>query len=105
MSESSEDTVYPTAWEMATPAGGIHHHAGRSLRRKLSAYVWESRVVWPGDPLYPQNPGPSPPAPPAAIAAERPSASARPPDPDRLLVSRARYVLPSMLRDSHPRIT
>lgn len=99
MSESSEDTVYPTAWENVPPAGGIHHHAGRNVRRRLSAYVWESRVVWPGDPLYPESVDPA-----ALTAAATATVSAAVFDraPARLVAPRFSYVLPTQLDSTHP---
>lgn len=98
MPESSEDTVYPTVWEIVRPADGIHHHAGRALRRRLSAYVWESRVVWPGDPLYPEPADPNARTPASALTAT----SISTPEPARSFVSGVRYVLPSNLYTPHP---
>ena len=96
MSEYSEGTVYPTAWEVVPSGGGIHHHAGRNLRRRLSAYVWESRVVWPGDPLYPE------PVDPAAVTAAAAPVAISDRVPTRLVAPRFSYVLPMQLDSTHP---
>ncbi|MGO1069532.1 hypothetical protein [Lysobacter sp. CA199] len=98
MSESSEDAVYPTVWEAVPPAGGVHHHEGRNLRRKLSKHVWESRVVWPGDPLYPE------PIRPATRTAATTAASVAVvnPAPARMGAPRFSYVLPMRLNTTHP---
>lgn len=50
--EDVDTTTYPTPWvvqALCNPKPG----GCRSLRRKLSRYVYQDRVVWPGEALYP----------------------------------------------------